>query len=205
MFIATLTSAILGGLTSAGLVSVLSRGPQLQLQKELRSTARALTSRLDELDSVPQVLVEKRIVPLEDAVNKLVERLELYPKREEVAEAFKRAAELDMARRAQERQEREQLVQAAAGAEMELERQSAAWRQWATEQRALIRQEVEQELAEEMVRRQQASVSMNPLNARPAAQGIEPPPGYEQVARRRFARPELAAIPDPFEGGVPES
>lgn len=202
------TSALAGGLTSGALVLLLGRAPVQQL----RTSVASLGTRINELDKVPAALIEKRIVPLEQAVNQLVERLAQAPTRAEVGAAFLKVGEIEEARRQQQvqhaEQERAALAQAElelVGAKMEIERQQAAMQEWADQQRVLIRREVEQELAEEMARRQQSAVLQNPLNARPAAPGVAPPAGFDEVVRRRFARPELAPIPDPFEAGIPES
>ena len=226
MFFSTLLPAAVSGLASAGLVSFLSLRPAKKLSRQLeavgkelvivRNSAHTLGQRIDTLDKVPGQLIEKRIVPMEEAINALTSKLEQVPSRSEVAEAFKRAAEIDAARRAEEARVSQaaqleafknyaEAAQNEARLESQLEDQQRAMQHWAAEQRVLIRREVEQELAAEMERRQQESIARNPLNARPASAGlVAQPAGYEEVARRRFARPGLAPIPEPWEQEISE-
>lgn len=222
--VSSFIAALIGG-ASAGLIM---RSGMYRLKKDVGAFSKSLpalqstsgdnskaiaflTTRVDSLEESV-----KRLDLFDESVASITSRFEAVPTRKEVADAFRMAAELEEQRRQKTIQEQEQAVEAERRAELaaieaakEEARQAALVEEWAEQQRALIRQEVEQEIAVELDRRAGASVAANPLNARPAAMpAIEPPAGFDQVNRNRFARPLLGDVnstfPDPFlegEGG----
>lgn len=179
------------------------------------TTLEVMEHGIDErLDALEKAI--ERLDLFDESIASITSRFESVPTRQEVGDAFRVAAELEQQQRERTAQEKAQAAEAEARfqaeqralAEQEAQ-QAALVEEWAHQQRLLIRQEVEADLAAQLERRAQQAVAANPLNARPAAMpAIEPPAGFEQVNRNRFARPLLGdsntTFPDPFlegEGG----